>query len=62
MLDLLLVVALILSNLSWWIYVRHLSGVTSDLKDAVIDVKNAAANVGAASKNVAAAAVTLSKP
>lgn len=42
MLDILLVLAIIASNAGWWIYVRHLSGVTSDLKDIASDVKNAA--------------------
>jgi hypothetical protein len=55
MLDLLLVVALIVSNLSWWIYVRHLSGVTSDLKDVAVDLTKATAKV-------TAAAQTISKP
>lgn len=32
----------------WWIYVRHFSGVTSDLKDVASDVKNAADKIKAA--------------
>ena len=59
MLDLILGLALIASNVGWWIYVRHLSGVTSDLKDAVNDVKNVTVKVSAAGDKVAAAAKTI---
>ena len=53
LLNVLLVLAVIGSNLGWWIYVRHLSGVTSDLKDVATDVQKAANQVTAAAKTVA---------
>ncbi len=52
MLDILLVLAVIGSNLGWWLYVRHLSGVTSDLKDVVTDVQGAATKVTAAAATI----------
>jgi len=54
MLDIILGLAVIGSNLGWWIYVRHLSGVTSDLKDVVTDVKNAATKVSTAANQIKA--------
>jgi len=47
--------ALVASAL-WWLYVRHLSGVTSDLADIGSDLKHAANKVSAAGDQVAAAA------
>lgn len=55
MLDIILVLGLIGSNFGWWIYVRHLSGVVSDLKDVSSDLKNATAKVSSAGNQVAAA-------
>jgi len=55
-LALILALALIVSNAAWWLHMRHLSGVTSDLKDVVQDVQNAAAKVSTAGNQVAAAA------
>lgn len=42
------------SSACWWIYVRHLSGVTSDLKDLGVDLTKATATA-----KVTAAAQTI---
>ena len=55
-----LVIALIVSNGLWWLHVRHLSGVTSDLKDVVQDVKNASAKVSSAGDQVQGAVKKMS--
>ena len=61
MLDIILGLALLVSNIGWWIYVRHLSGVVSDLKDVSSDLKYVTAKVSSAGNQVAAAAQTISK-
>ena len=53
--------ALIASNFFWWLHVRHLSGVTSDLQDAVSDVKNVADKVNSAANQAVNAAQTIAK-
>jgi hypothetical protein len=45
----------------WWIYVRHLSGVTSDLQDIGSDLKHATAQVTSAAQQVQQAVTTATK-
>jgi hypothetical protein len=40
------------SSACWWLYVRHLSGVTSDLKDVAVDLTKATAKVTAAAQTI----------
>lgn len=56
-----LVFALIATNGFWWLHVRHLSGITSDLKDVKNDVQSAAVKVEGAAAQVTQAAATVIK-
>lgn len=60
-LNIALVLALIVSNCLWWLHVRHMSGITSDLKDVRNDVSNAAGAVQSAATQVKAAAQNVTK-
>lgn len=60
-LNIALVLALIVSNGLWWLHVRHLSGIASDLKDVRNDVNNAAGAVQSAANQVTTAAQNIAK-